>query len=307
MTTLSERLETGNLLILDGGVSTEFQRRGIPLDSNVWSGLTTKTHPDQVRTVHEDYILAGAEIITANTFSTARHVLESIMLGHEAKLLNSKSVRLAQEARDNCATADVWIAGSMSSMPPLTHSYRTVINEQVRSSYQEQADVLVDSGVDLIICEMMRDRENAEIVIKTAISTGLPVWVGYSTMVEKSVDDVRGLRWLDGEQSDATHDFSAMLESLVPLGGQVAGIMHTGIGDVDRALEELGKHWQGPKMVYAETGHLVPPDWNFDGAASPDEYLSAARAWVDRHAVRVVGGCCGTSPHHIRKLTELLS
>lgn len=307
MTTLNERLETGKLLIMDGGVSTEIQRRGIPLDPNVWSGLTTKTSPDDVRAVHEEYIHAGAEIITANTYSTARHVLESIMLGHEAKLLNRKSVLLAQEARDNCATGNVWIAGSMSSMPPLNQNYRTVVNNEARSSYREQAEVLAESGVDLIICELMRDRENAEIVISAALSTGLPVWVGYSTMVEQPGDDVKGLRWLGGKRTDITHDFSAMLESLVPLGGQVAGIMHTEIGDVDKALEELGRHWQGPKMVYAETGHLVPPDWNFDEAVSPEEYLGAVRTWVDRHAVQIVGGCCGTGPRHIRELNRLLS
>ena len=307
MTTLTERLETGKLLIMDGGVSTEIQRRGIPLDPNVWSGLTTKTNPDDVRAIHEEYIRAGAEIITANTFSTARHVLESIMLGHEARLLNRKSVLLAQQARDNCATGNVWIAGSMSSMPPLTRNYRAVINDNARSSYLEQAEVLAESGVDLIVCEMMRDRENAEIVISAALSTGLPVWVGYSIMVDKSGDDVKGLRWLDGKQTDVTHDFSAMLESLAPLGGQVAGIMHTEVGDVDKALEELGRHWQGPRMVYAETGRLVPPDWDFDETVSPAEYLGTARAWVDRHGVQIIGGCCGTGPDHIRELNELLS
>ena len=94
MTTITERLTTGKLLLLDGGVSTEIQKHGVALDGNVWSGLTTKNNPEQVRRVHEEYILAGSEVITANTYSTARHVLESIMLGHEAKLLNHKSVVL---------------------------------------------------------------------------------------------------------------------------------------------------------------------------------------------------------------------
>ncbi|HEY5738545.1 MAG TPA: homocysteine S-methyltransferase family protein, partial [Gammaproteobacteria bacterium] len=195
MTSLTERLENGEILLLDGGVSTEIRRRGVALDENVWSGLTTKTHPDQVREVHEDYIAAGAQVITANTYSTARHVLESINLGHEAKLLNFKSVQLAREARDDMAREDVYIAGSMSSMPPLTSHREVAIDGHVESSYQELAEVLAEAGVDLIIAEMMRDIKNASIVIKAAVSTGLPVWIGYSAMLADNGVDVRSLRW----------------------------------------------------------------------------------------------------------------
>ncbi len=148
MSSLTERLNNKETLLLDGGVSTEIRRRGVALDKNVWSGLTTKTNPDEVRQVHEDYIQAGAQIITANTYSTARHVLECINLGHESKLLNLKSVQLAQQARDNVAQEDVYIAGSMSSMPPLTSHREVAIDGQVESSYQELADGLAQAGVD---------------------------------------------------------------------------------------------------------------------------------------------------------------
>ena len=67
MSGLNERLQQGEILLLDGGVSTEIRRRGVALDKNVWSGLATKTNPDEVLAVHQDYIRAGAQIITANT------------------------------------------------------------------------------------------------------------------------------------------------------------------------------------------------------------------------------------------------
>ena len=82
----------------------------------------------------------------------------------------------------------------MSSMPPLTRSFETVVDKHAEASYQEQAEVLAEAGVDFIICEMMRDYENANIVIRAALSTGLPVWIGYSTMVDETGKDVRGLR-----------------------------------------------------------------------------------------------------------------
>ena len=306
MTSLSDRLSNNEIILLDGGVSTEIQKRGVPLHSNVWSGLTTKTHPDEVRQVHEDYIHAGSQVITANTYATARHVLESINLGHESKMINLKSVQLAQQARDNAADGEVWIAGSMSSMPPLTASHEVVVSRHAEASYEELAESLTRAGVDLIIAEMMRDFDNARMVIKAAVSTGLPVWVGYSTMMAEDGTDVRSLRWKNADSSVDTHDFSELVKALSPLGGQAAGIMHTQVGNIDPALEVLGKHWSGPKMAYAETGRLLDADWSFEQICSPQNYAKEMKGWINKHGVQIIGGCCGTGPEHIRELKNLL-
>lgn len=305
MTSLTERIDNGETLLLDGGVSTEIRRRGVALDKNVWSGLATKTNPDEVREVHEDYILAGAQIITANTYSTARHVLESINLGHESKLLNFKSVQLARQARENVAEQDVYIAGSISSMPPLT-SHREVAVDGVESSYREIAEVLAEAGVDVIIAEMMRDIENATIVIEAAVATGLPVWVGFSAMLAENGVDVRSLRWKNRDDTTSAHDFGEMVETLKPLGGQAAGIMHTRVEDTAPALAVLRQHWSGPTMAYAETGKLILPDWRYEEISSPSAYAREIEGWIRDYGVQVVGGCCGTGPEHIRALKTML-
>ncbi len=305
MTSLTERIDNGEILLLDGGVSTEIRRRGVALDKNVWSGLATKTNPDEVQEVHEDYIRAGAQIITANTYSTARHVLESINLGHESKLLNFKSVQLARQARDNAAEQDVYIAGSISSMPPLT-SHREVAIDGVESSYREIAEVLAEAGVDVIIAEMMRDIENATIVIEAAVATGLPVWVGYSAMLAENGVDVRSLRWKNRDDTTSAHDFGEMVDTLKPLGGQVAGIMHTRVEDTAPALAVLREHWSGPTMAYAETGKLILPDWRYEEISSPGDYAREIEGWIRDYGVQVVGGCCGTGPEHIGALKSML-
>ncbi|MGD8351302.1 MAG: homocysteine S-methyltransferase family protein [Gammaproteobacteria bacterium] len=307
MTSLTERLENKEILLLDGGVSTEIRRRGVALDENVWSGLTTKTHPDQVREVHEDYIAAGAQVITANTYSTARHVLESINLGHESKLLNFKSVQLAREARDNAARGDVYIAGSMSSMPPLTSHREVAIDGHVESSYRELAEVLAEAGVDLIIAEMMRDIENASMVIGAAMATGLPVWIGYSAMLADDGIDVRSLRWKNRDDTTSAHDFGEMVDALGPLGGQAAGIMHTRVEDTAPALAVLRRHWDGPMLAYAETGRLLPPDLMLEEVISPPDYAAVVETWITDYGVQIVGGCCGTGPEHIRALHDMLA
>jgi S-methylmethionine-dependent homocysteine/selenocysteine methylase len=306
MSRLAERLNDKEILLLDGGVSTEIRRRGVALDKNVWSGLATKTNPDEVRQVHEDYIKAGAQIITANTYSTARHVLESINLGQESKLLNLKSVQLAQQARDQVAKEEVFIAGSMSSMPPLTSDREVAVDGQIESSYQELAEGLADAGVDLIIAEMMRDIENASIVIKAAVSTGLPVFIGFSAMMAENGVDVRSLRWKNADDTTSAHDFGEMVEILKPLGGEAAGIMHTRVEDIGPALEVLRQHWSGPLLAYAETGRLILPDWRYEEVSSPEDYAAEIEGWIQHFGVQIVGGCCGTGPEHIRVLRQLL-
>ena len=207
---------------------------------------------------------------------------------------------------NNAADGDVWIAGSMSSMPPLTASHEVVVSKHAEASYQELAEGLARAGVDLIIAEMMRDFDNATMVIKAAVSTGLPVWIGYSTMMAEDGTDVRSLRWKNADGSTDTHDFGELVKNLSKLGGQAAGIMHTQVDNIDPALKILGKHWSGPKLAYAETGHLVELDWSFDNICPPEEYAKKIDGWIKKHGVQIVGGCCGTSPEHIRALKSLL-
>ncbi len=80
---LQDRLEAGDVLILDGAIGTELQRRGAAMDGMSWCAVATKTSPDLLCGLHEDYIRAGADVITTNSFSSARHVLEPAGLGDE--------------------------------------------------------------------------------------------------------------------------------------------------------------------------------------------------------------------------------
>ena len=273
------------------------------MNSDVWSGIAHKGHPEIVRQVHEDYIGAGAQVITANTYSTARHVLESLDLGDEVRSINTEAVRLAQAARDIASKGETWIAGSMSSMAPFSSQQEVAAGEKVADNYQELAEILAEAGVDLIIAEMMRDAENARMVIEAALSTGLPVWIGYSAMMADDGKSVMSWRW---KSSLLTGDFGELVETLAPLGGEAAGIMHSQVRDTGPALEIIERYWSGPKLAYAETGRLEKPDWSFKEICKPDEYVEEVESWISSYGVQIVGGCCGTGPEHIRVLKERL-
>src|SRR5215211_937560 len=115
MNDVQERLDAGEIVILDGAMGTELQRRGVPMDDVAWDAAALATHPDVVREVHEDYIEAAADVITTNTFATARHVLQPAGLGHHFRSLNTRPVTLAREARENVAQGSVSIPGAIST------------------------------------------------------------------------------------------------------------------------------------------------------------------------------------------------
>lgn len=306
MSDLRERISRGEILIMDGGVSTEIERKGVSMDAKVWSGVAHKTHPEVVRQVHEDYLRAGAEIITTNTFATARHVLESAGLGDDVASINRQAVQIAREARDNVAAGEVWIAGSMSSMPPLKKMRCTARGAGVANNYREQAEILAEAGVDLIVAEMMLDLVNAPMVMKAAVATGLPVWIGFSAALANGGESVIGWRTAAEYEDTPPDDFGDVVAAVIELGGEAAGIMHSQIAAIGPALDVLSKRWSGPKLAYAETGHFKNPDWEFVQIATPEQYATAVEGWVKRQGVQIVGGCCGTGPEHIRALRDRL-
>jgi methionine synthase I (cobalamin-dependent) len=124
-------------------------------------------------------------------------------------------------------------------------------------------------------------------------------------MAENGVD-VRSLRWKNTDDTTSAHDFGEMVETLKPLGGLAAGIMHTRVEDTAPALEVLKQHWQGPLLAYAETGKLILPDWRYEEVSSPEDYATEIEGWIQNYGVQIVGGCCGTGPEHIRVLRQLL-
>lgn len=302
MAGIEQRLREGDVVILDGGTGTEIQHRGAPMDDIAWCGKANKSHPEIVRGVHEDYIDAGADVITANTFGTSRHILEHAGLADEVAQLNRQAVELARAARD-AAERPVWVAGSISSMVAGFELARKPDLAQAEASYREQADLLAEAGADLLIAEMMMDLEHAACAVKAAVATGLPVWVGFSCRMDG--DTVRMFRDAHSDP-DSDPEFDEVIEPIMAIGGSVAGVMHSEVETTPPALEVLFRHWKGPAMAYAESGEEgVPIEWPMDKVMAPEDYAGEACRWVEA-GVQIVGGCCGTGPEHIRALKERL-
>lgn len=295
MTELEQRIRDGEVVVLDGATGTELERRGVPMDDAAWCAAALVTHPETVRRVHEDYVRAGADVITTNTFPTARHVLEPAGLGDRFRELNTLAVELAKSARAS-AERQISVAGSISTFSTRHDNTLQPPEAQARANYREQAEILADAGVDLIVLEMLRDVEQAAYAVEAATQMGLPVWAGFSC---KRRDDGAVVLW-DGE-----HTLAQALEEIPLSDVSMICIMHTLVEDTPAALGELAGGWSGTVGAYAHAGRFIMPNWQFTDEISPEDFASEAEGWVAMGA-RVVGGCCGIGPEHVGALRERL-
>ncbi|MBG92589.1 MAG: hypothetical protein CL792_01220 [Chloroflexi bacterium] len=316
---LDNKINNQEVIILDGATGSEIARWGAPMDSAAWCGVANKTHPDIVRQVHEEYILAGADIITANTFSTSRHVLASAGLADETVSINARAVELAREAINNVSPErPVAIAGSMSNMTAwipgtVSPDPRFIPTpEEEFNNYQEIAQTLAKSGVDLILMEMMRDIDKSSLAISAAVETGLPVWIGTSCTLR---DDGSVSAWDQhfeepAERLSPNHfkeedrSYDTLIEAMLSFQPQVMGVMHSTIETTNVALQILFAHWQGLVMAYAETSSEVRR--GISQKVEPAIFATHCRNWVE-NGVQIIGGCCGTTIEHIHAMVDELS
>ena len=288
-----QQLEANQIVLIDGAMGTELQRRGVPMDEIAWSGAAVLTHPNIVRETHEDYIRAGAKVIITNTFGSTRQMLEPAGYGDQVEAVFRGAVKLARQARDNVAVQGVAVAGSISTEPPGFDRDAFFSPENELEAYREAAGLLLDAGVDLIALEMIVETSHASRAMQAALETGLPVWLGVGC---KKTDDGRIVSF-----DHVDLEFATVLDAVIPMGPTVVNIMHSEIGAIPEAIELVRNRWSGPIGVYPESGYFTKPNWNFVNVISPADLVTDALGWV-RAGVRLLGGCCGTNPKHIKAL-----
>ena len=300
MRAIERRLAAGEVILLDGGTGTELERRGASMHDAVWCAAATLSHGDLLRTIHEDYVRAGASVIIANTYASNRLMLEPAGLGGEFEAINRRAVELALQARDRAAGGDaVAVAGSMSHMSPMRHDpARAPSPARAAEYFSEMAETLAAAGVDFIIMEMMSNPDLARPALAAALATGLPVWIGYSALRGERGEPVPYLR--------ADLGFADLLGAVPPSQAPVAGVMHTHVDLTSSALAVLRGFFDGPTMAYPDSGFFEMPSWQFVDIISPAMLAGAARGWIEE-GVQVVGGCCGLGVEHIEALAEMIA
>jgi S-methylmethionine-dependent homocysteine/selenocysteine methylase len=300
---LSLRLAAGEVVIVDGGMGTQLQAEGVPMDEAAWCARANLEWPGVVQRVHEAYIRAGAQVIIANTFAASRAGLEPAGLGGRVAEANISAVGAALAAREAAADGPVVVAGSMSSFCPamMDAGDGGPPGDQRLpgpADFREQAQLLAEAGADLIALEMIEARGYGRAALQAAAETGLPVWLGITAV--RRADGSLGTPPELGD-GDSLEDLLAALAS--PALAAVT-VMHSDPEVIPDAIEIIRRWFAGPIGAYAETGSWTPPNWVFDGL-TPGQYLQHAITWA-RGGAQLIGGCCGTGPGHIQALASRL-
>jgi len=310
---LQTRLDRGDVIVLDGAIGTEIQAMGAPMNDDSWSALALQSHPSTVLQMHMNYIRAGVDVITTDSYPAARHNLEPLGMGELTMELNIRSVHLAMEARDRArADRPIYIGGAVSDFGLITggefQSYRPTIfrrraaitEEQSRENLHEQARVLAEAGVDFMLAECTGSLIHGRWVSEACASVGLPMWVGFKCHSEEG-DPTQKIGYRGQEP------LAQALEEVIPMGGSVVTVFHSSVEDTVAAIPIVKEAWSGPVAAYPEASRRDYVDRfrdeTLENEMSPESYLDQAREWVEQ-GVQIIGGCCGMGVDYIRPLRE---
>jgi S-methylmethionine-dependent homocysteine/selenocysteine methylase len=297
------------VLLLDGATGTELQRRGVDTSLPLWSAraLLEASATRVLRAIHADYIAAGADIITTNTFRTHRRTLTRAGLGERTQELTHFAVRIAREVAQQ-ADRKIFVAGSIS---PLEDCYSPELvppDGELWIEHAEMARDLAQAGCDLLLVETMNTVREAVIAARCAVVTGLPVCVSFVVgpkglppdQVIPSSEATTDRLLLSGESIDEA------VQAVQPVRPAVILMNCVPLLFIDRAFEELRAAHHGPIGLYANVGHADDQvGWTLTDDVRPEAYARQAQRWIEHGAI-VVGGCCGTTPDHIAALRKVM-
>lgn len=282
-----ERLQAGKVLVLDGATGTNLQRRGLPAGTP--SDLWVMDNPEGVVQLHRDFISAGSDIILTNTFGSSRLHLGHAGLTDRFEQTNRQAVELAQRA---AADTDTLIAGSMGPLGEMLQPYGTLAEADAEQAYAEQARLLSEAGVDLLVIETQFDLTEAQAAVRAVRSVSdLPLVCSFSYD--------RGTRSMMGVKP------AQMGKELSGSGVTALGInCGRSLDDNLKALNELRQATDLPIWFKPNAGMPRTDENNqlvYD--VTPEQMGEAVAQWVEAGA-HLVGGCCGTSPEHLAAIAR---
>ncbi|MFB7585115.1 methionine synthase [Streptomyces hydrogenans] len=291
------------VVVADGAMGTMLQAQDPTLEDfqnlEGCNEILSLTRPDIVASVHREYFAAGVDCVETNTFGANHAALAEYDIAHRVLELSEAGARVAREVADEFTAADGrqrWVLGSIgpgTKLPTLGHAPYTVL----RDAYQQNAEGLLTGGADALIVETTQDLLQTKASVigarKALDALGADVPLIVSVTVETT-----GTMLLGSE-------IGAALTALEPLGIDMIGLnCATGPAEMSEHLRYLARHARIPLSVMPNAGL---PVLTSDGAhypLSPAELADAQETFVREYGLSLVGGCCGTTPEHLRQVVE---
>jgi homocysteine S-methyltransferase len=280
-------------VLADGAMGTVLEARGVFMNRS-YDELNL-SDPNLIVAVHEEYLLAGAEVLETNTFGANRFRLSRHGLGAKVEEINAAGVRLARAAVERLKEkqgGEAWVAGAVGPLGVRLEPLGKTGLDEARAAFAEQIAVLKKSGVDLLIVETMPALNEAREALEAAkaVAPDLPV------LVMVTVDD-------EGECLDGSSAAQAAAW-LTEWGADAVGVnCSTGPATVLTAIEEMRAATNLPLCAMPNAGMPRAVDGRNIYLCSPEYMASFARKAIAAGA-QMVGGCCGTTPNHIRAMRQ---
>jgi 5-methyltetrahydrofolate--homocysteine methyltransferase len=290
------------VLVFDGAMGTSIQTHAPTVD-DYWgkegcNELLVLSRPDIIRSIHASFFEAGCDVVETNSFGSTRVVLNEYEIGDQTHELNVAAARLAREVADQFSTAarPRFVAGSIgptTKLPSLAH----IGYDAMAAMYREQAAALIEGGVDLLLIETCQDLLQAKIALAACRDAMRSAGRHLPLQMQVTLE-ATGTMLLGSEIGAAL----AVVECFDP---DVIGLnCATGPAEMNDAVRFLCQNSQRPISVLPNAG--LPH--NEGGVAvyklTPQELAAYQRRFVTEYGVQVVGGCCGTTPEHLRAVVE---
>ena len=273
-------------LIFDGAMGTVIYEKGVFL--NTCYDELNLTNPDLIKSIHQSYVDAGADVILTNTFGANRIKLEKYGLADKVKEINIAGVTLARSTSE-----DVYVLASIGSNLSSGEILTPENIEQVKDSYREQISALVEAKVDGIIFETFFDIEELLLASSIAKEFDIPVIASMTLTKEmetpKGLSIVTALKKLDKSQSV---DILGLNCSIGP---------HAMLSAVEKVIGSISK----PLVVQPNAGHPQKRDGRMIYLSTPEYFTSYCKNYINL-GVMGVGGCCGTNVEHIKEMARTI-
>jgi len=293
---LTERIKQ-DLFLLDGAMGTELIARGI--DVGKCNDYLNIEQPDIIFNIHRSYFEAGSDAVIANTFGANKYVLGRHGLAEETIKINKAGVQIARDA----AGENKYVLGDIGPSGDFLEPVGPLKAQDLKDAYVQQANALMDGGVDGFIIETMTALEEITVAIEAvkSISGDLPVFASMS--FDKAGDDFKTMMGVDVE---------AAVAKIVSLGVDAVGfncgtLSLNGYIDLAKKYVSAVQGQSADVVVYAEP-NAGRPELVEEKAVykvSPDDFAEIVEE-IHAAGVNIVGGCCGTGPAHIRATAEKL-
>lgn len=273
-------------LIFDGAMGTVIYEKGVFL--NTCYDELNLTNPDLIKSIHQDYVTAGADVILTNTFGANRIKLEKYGLANKVREINIAGAKLAKSISE-----EVYVLGSIGSNLSSGEILTPENIEQVKDSYREQISALVEAKIDGIIFETFFDIEELLLASSIAKEFDIPVIASMTLTKEmetpKGLSIVTALKKLDKSQSV---DILGLNCSIGP---------HAMLSAVEKVIGSISK----PLVVQPNAGHPQKRDGRMIYLSTPEYFTSYCKNYINM-GVMGVGGCCGTNPEHIKEMARTI-